>query len=57
MRRGTDKGAVVPTARFWELARVWYQGRLDLDWSPRSRGEAQSLLESADLTGQFWALG
>lgn len=49
-------GARVPTERFWPLARVWYAGRLDLGYAPRSREAQQALLAEHGLTGPFWAL-
>jgi len=55
-REGIPKGTVVPTQQFWSLARVWYEGRLELEWSPRSVSDAQTLLESVGLTGDFWRL-
>lgn len=44
------------TEAFWPLARVWYQGRLDLDYRPRSPEAAQALLEAQGLKGTFWSL-
>ncbi|MCA9736794.1 MAG: hypothetical protein KC645_04160 [Gemmatimonadetes bacterium] len=46
----------MPTERFWPLARVWYVGRLDLDYTPRSREAQQALLAEHGFTGPFWAL-
>ena len=40
----------------WQLARAWYGGRLDPDWRPRTRDEAQAILDGAGLSGPFWSL-
>jgi len=48
---------MVATSTFWPLARVWYEGRLDLDYRPRSPEEAQNLLTDHGLGGPFWKLG
>ncbi|MDX1646556.1 MAG: hypothetical protein R3304_05395 [Longimicrobiales bacterium] len=40
----------------WELARAWYDGRLDPGWRGRSRDESAEILEGLGLTGDFWRL-
>jgi hypothetical protein len=39
-----------------ELARAWWQDRLDPDWRPHTRAENQAILERVGLTGPFWQL-
>ena len=55
-RWGIARGAAIPLAQAWDLARAWYGNRMDPDWQPRSREEAQGILESVGLTGDFWKL-
>ena len=50
------RGASIPLAQAWALARAWYGNRMDPDWQPRSREEAQAVLESVGLNGSFWRL-
>lgn len=40
----------------WELAKRWYDDRLELDWRRRSVAERQAILEDLGLTGEFWNL-
>jgi len=54
--RGFEPGATFTAPKLNELARTWWWSRLDPGWRPRSAGESQALLESLDLTGEFWAL-
>ena len=49
-------GATVPTSRFWEVAKVWYEDRFDPNWTPRAPDKAQAILAGAGLSGSFWAL-
>lgn len=55
--RGVERGAVVPVEQCWELARLWYRGRLDPDWTRRTREEMQAAFEEVGLVGEFWGLG
>ena len=48
------KGAVVPVADVWRLARPWYADRLDLQWMPKAAEQIEHLLMDAGLTGAFW---
>ena len=57
VRRVYDEpGAVFPTTQLWRLAEAWYGDRLDPAWTPRTRDDHQSVLESVGLTGEFWRL-
>ena len=53
---GWEPGATVPAPLMNELARTWWWSRLDPGWRPRTADESQALLDSVDLTGEFWAL-
>lgn len=51
-----NKGAVVPLAQVWRLARAWYSDPRKPDWRPRTRDENQAVLASVGLTDPFWQL-
>ncbi|HSH76638.1 MAG TPA: hypothetical protein VLA09_13205 [Longimicrobiales bacterium] len=55
-RTGHPRGAVVGLEQMWALARRWYSGRLEADWRGRSAEEAEAILDSVGLTGEFWRL-
>jgi hypothetical protein len=40
----------------WRLARAWFAGRHRPEWRRRSAAEAEELLASVGLTGDFWRL-
>ena len=39
-----------------ELARRWWETRLDPDWKPRTVEESQAILDELGLAGDFWRL-
>ena len=50
------RGAVLPLTQVWRLAKAWYTDRRDPAWRPRSRAEAQAVLDEVGLTDPFWKL-
>lgn len=40
----------------WALVQPWYAGRMDVSWRGRSPEEAQAIVDSVGLTGEFWRL-
>ena len=40
----------------WTLVQPWYHGRLDPGWRGRSPEDAERILRSVGLTGDFWRL-
>ncbi len=46
----------MPIEECHALAKVWYQGRLNPDWRPRSTDEKQAIFERIGLVGPFWRL-
>lgn len=54
--RGTPRGATMPAATQWRLARAWYAGRIDPGFRRRTPAEAESLFTELGLTGAFWRL-
>lgn len=53
---GHAKGAVLKPTQLWELAKRWYDDRLELDWRRLSIAERQTILEGVGLTDDFWSL-
>lgn len=53
---GWEPGATLTAAKLNELAQAWWWTRLDPGWRPRPAEESQSILDSLDLTGEFWSL-
>ena len=51
-----EGGAVVELDTLEALAAEWYGDRLHPDWSPRTLGQSQAILERHGLTGPFWSL-
>jgi hypothetical protein len=54
--RDEPRGAVLSLALTWRLAKAWYVDRRDPDWRPRSREQAQAVLDGVGLTDPFWKL-
>ena len=54
---GWEAGATLTATKLNELARAWWWSRLDPGWRPRTPQESQAILNSLELTGDFWQLG
>jgi hypothetical protein len=52
--RGYDGGEIIGAGKLCELAYAWWGNRLAPDWRPRTRDEAQAILDALGLTGPFW---
>ena len=55
--RDYEGGETMSVGKLCDLAHVWWGNRLDPDWRPRPREEAQAILETLGLTGPFWTYG
>jgi Alkylmercury lyase len=55
-QRRMTPGAIFDLAQLWELARAWYDDRLDLNWRRRTIAERQAILAAVGLDGPFWCL-
>jgi len=55
-RAARHPGAVISLAQCWELAKRWYDDRLDLGWHRRSPDARQAILNEVGLTGPFWLI-
>jgi hypothetical protein len=46
----------MPVQQWFELGRLWYQGRLDIDWQPKTEQLMASIFQRVGLTGEFWRI-
>jgi hypothetical protein len=44
----------MPLGQCFELGRLWYEGRLDIEWQPKTRELMASIFERVGLTSEFW---
>jgi hypothetical protein len=52
-----DKGAVIPLAQGWELAKVWYgEDRREPSWRRRTLEETEAVFAQLGFTSEFWNL-
>jgi hypothetical protein len=49
-----SRGAVVTLEQAWELAKLWYEDRLDPGWRRRTPVEATAAFALIGLSGDFW---
>lgn len=54
--RGYDRGDAMTLATLWQVARTWYDGRLEAEPLTRGIDDKQAILDRAGLTGDFWRL-
>ena len=52
-RRAIRRGAVMSLEQTWNLARVWYADRASPDWRGRTPAEAEEVVRSVGLVGDF----
>jgi hypothetical protein len=50
----TDPGFQFDIHTLWNLARHWYEGRLDREYKRREPSSAAAYFASVGLTGPFW---
>ncbi|MEM7413878.1 MAG: hypothetical protein AAF389_00190 [Gemmatimonadota bacterium] len=55
-RTGHEAGVTISFDQMWALVQPWYAGRLDREWRGRTAQDAQDILDSVGLTGDFWRL-
>ena len=53
---GRSPGATLPVSRLSALAHAWWGDRLAPAWTPHTREQNQTILDSLGLTGPFWEL-
>lgn len=54
--REMTPGAMLTADQAWRLAHGWYKDKLKTDWRRHTLDEAEALLQSIGLTGEFWNL-
>jgi hypothetical protein len=54
--RAQPRGGLLTVTQLWDLARIWYEHRLEPGWRRRTAEEAQAVFEGIGLTGLFWDL-
>ena len=40
----------------WHLARLWYQGRMDLDWDRPAPEDLEAIFREVGLPEPFWSV-
>lgn len=55
-RTGHPRGAVLDFETMWALARPWYEGRLDPGYRGRTPDQAQAIVDTVGLSGDFWRM-
>lgn len=50
------RGATLTIEQAWDLARAWYQNKMQPGWRRATLEETESLLSRIGLTGPFWSL-
>lgn len=51
---GKPRGRSMSVHQQWQLAKRWFAGRADADWTKRTPQQVQEVFESVGLTGDFW---
>ena len=51
------RGALLRLEQQWDLAKAWYDDRLDLAWRRKTEDEARQIFDDLGLTSDFWSLG
>lgn len=51
-----SRGATLTIRQAWDLARAWYQNKMEADWRRATLEETEALLDSIGLAGAFWSL-
>ena len=44
----------MPVRQCFELGRLWYEGRLGIDWQPKTKVRMSSIFQQVGLTDDFW---
>jgi Alkylmercury lyase len=50
------RGATLTIEQGWQLARAWYQHKMEPNWRRFTLEEAEKLLAELGLRGPFWSL-
>jgi hypothetical protein len=44
----------MPVRQCFELGRLWYEGRLDIDWQPKTKERMSTIFQHVGRTDDFW---
>ncbi len=50
------RGATLTIGQGWQLARAWYQHKMDAEWKRPALEEAEAILAGLGLHDSFWSL-
>jgi len=53
-RNNLERGEVLTIHQVWVLSKLWYQGRLSLDYHGRSVEQVADIFKQAGLVSDFW---
>ena len=53
-RNNLERGEVLTIQQVWELSKLWYQGRLSMDYHGRSIEQVAEIFKQAGLKSRFW---
>ena len=53
-RTAEPRGQCVLIASVWQLAQLWYRGRLSAAYRGHSAEQAEAIFAAVGLTGEFW---
>ena len=53
---GRVPGVTLTIEKLSQLAQAWWSDRVAPDWRPHTREQNQAILDSLQLTGDFWRL-
>jgi hypothetical protein len=53
-RNHLERGEILTIHQVWELAKLWYQDRLSLDYHGRSLEQVAEIFRQIGLTSDFW---
>ena len=56
-REGIPRGETLTLDQGWQLARSWYEDRLDPGWRRKTAEETEALFRGLGMTSGFWSLG
>jgi hypothetical protein len=52
--KNEPRGEVLSIELLWQLAQIWYDNRLSIDYHGRTLAQAQDIFKQLGLTSAFW---
>lgn len=50
------RGEILSLQRVWEVSKLWYSNRLQLEYAGHSTQEVDAIFNRVGLSGSFWQL-